>query len=52
LDDVMLRRSSWHYYHRDSQVIADQVVGWMAELLGWEPARVEAERERLQQAVG
>jgi glycerol-3-phosphate dehydrogenase len=52
LDDVMLRRSSWHYYHSDSHAIAEQVASWMAELLGWDPARVEAEWERLNHAIG
>ncbi len=35
LDDVMLRRTSWHYYHRDAAQKAEQVADWMAELLDW-----------------
>ena len=51
LDDVMLRRTSWHYYHADHEAIADQVAGWMAEELGWDGERVAAERDRLRAAV-
>lgn len=35
LDDVMLRRTSWHYYHRDAAQKAEQVADWMGELLNW-----------------
>jgi glycerol-3-phosphate dehydrogenase len=35
LDDVMLRRSSWHYYHTDAAQKAEKVAEWMSELLGW-----------------
>ncbi len=38
LDDVMIRRTSWHYYHRDAGVIARRVLGWMAEIHGWSEA--------------
>jgi len=43
LDDVMLRRTGWHYYHRDAAGIARQAAGWMAELLGWDAERQQAE---------
>jgi len=46
LDDVMIRRTSWHYYHRDADKIAVDVAGWMAEELGWDTARRDAEIER------
>jgi len=39
LDDVMIRRTSWHYYHVDAASIAKQVVAWMAPVLGWDAAR-------------
>lgn len=39
LDDVMVRRSSWHYYLQDADAVAARVADWMAELLGW-PAEV------------
>jgi glycerol-3-phosphate dehydrogenase len=41
--DIMIRRTSWRYYHRDHAAIAAQVAGWMAELLGWSEGRAQAE---------
>jgi glycerol-3-phosphate dehydrogenase len=35
LYDVMIRRSSWRYYHRDHLAIARKVAGWMGGILGW-----------------
>ncbi len=35
LDDVMLRRTSWHYYHRDAAEKAEAVATWMGEILNW-----------------
>lgn len=46
LDDVMLRRTSWHFYHADRAAIAERVAGWMAEALRWDTARRAAEVER------
>lgn len=51
LDDVMLRRTSWHYYHQDSAAIAQQTASWMAEILGWNEAQQRAEMARFQQAT-
>jgi glycerol-3-phosphate dehydrogenase len=42
LDDVMIRRTSWHYYFRDVVERAEQVADWMAEIFGWS----ETEKER------
>lgn len=39
LDDVMVRRTSWSYYLDDTDAVAEQVAGWMAEALGWDGAR-------------
>jgi glycerol-3-phosphate dehydrogenase len=36
LYDVMIRRSSWRYYHRNHLEIARAVAGWMAGTLGWD----------------
>jgi glycerol-3-phosphate dehydrogenase len=47
LDDVMLRRAGWHYYHADSASIATRVAGWMAAIHGWDPARLAEEIARL-----
>jgi glycerol-3-phosphate dehydrogenase len=35
LDDVMVRRTSWHYYYADAPRRAERVADWMGELLGW-----------------
>jgi glycerol-3-phosphate dehydrogenase len=43
LDDVMIRRTSWHYYHRDAAQIAQQVSQWMASHLSWDTARQDQE---------
>jgi glycerol-3-phosphate dehydrogenase len=41
--DVMIRRTSWRYYHRDHAAVAQQVAGWMSEILGWSDERREEE---------
>jgi glycerol-3-phosphate dehydrogenase len=51
LDDVMLRRSSWHYYHADAFRIAEHVALWMAEELGWTPSQRSAELARYLQTA-
>jgi glycerol-3-phosphate dehydrogenase len=52
LDDVLLRRSSWHYYHRDSNPLAEQVATWMAGLMQWTPDRRIKEISRYHAATG
>lgn len=52
LDDVLVRRSSWHYYHHDSPQLAEQVGGWMAELLDWSPGQRAEEVSRYRAATG
>jgi glycerol-3-phosphate dehydrogenase len=46
LDDVLVRRSSWHYYHTDTDAQARRVAAWMAELLDWPAETVDYELER------
>ena len=46
LNDVMVRRTSWHYYHADAAKIAVEVADWMAGVLGWDAARRAAEIEQ------
>jgi glycerol-3-phosphate dehydrogenase len=46
LDDVMIRRSSWHYYDRDAAKRAQQVAQWMSEILGWSDAEKGAQLQR------
>lgn len=46
LDDVMIRRTSWHYYFRATAERAEKVAGWMAEILGWSNHEKEAQLQR------
>jgi glycerol-3-phosphate dehydrogenase len=46
LEDVMVRRTSWHYYLKDSAQRSQIVANWMAERLGWDPKTRAAELER------
>jgi glycerol-3-phosphate dehydrogenase len=43
LDDVMLRRTSWHYYRHDGADVAVRIARWMANELGWDEHRIETE---------
>ena len=51
LDDVMLRRTEWHYYERDNCLVADQAAAWMQETLGWNDAERQEELRRLREAT-
>jgi glycerol-3-phosphate dehydrogenase len=46
LDDVMVRRTNWHYYCRDAAAKAEQVADWMGELLGWTAVQRATELDR------
>lgn len=46
LEDVMIRRTRWHYYEPDKEAVAEKVAGWMAEELRWDGPRRRAEMER------
>lgn len=46
LDDLMIRRTSWHYYHADARTKACQAADWMAECLGWAADKREEELKR------
>jgi len=50
LEDIMIRRTSWHYYHRDRAEKARQVATWMAEALSWDTATQATELDRYLQA--
>jgi glycerol-3-phosphate dehydrogenase len=52
LDDVMVRRTSWHYYFQEAMSKAQQVADWMGELLGWCKEARRAELERYARATG
>jgi len=51
LDDLMVRRTGWHYYFRDARAKAEQVADWMAEALDWTPEMRAAELVRYEKAV-
>lgn len=52
LDDVMVRRTSWHYYFPDAAQKAGHVADWMGELLGWSQVQHAAELQRYRKAAG
>jgi glycerol-3-phosphate dehydrogenase len=43
LEDIMIRRTSWHYYRDDVAQLSRQVASWMAEILGWDEFRKQEE---------
>jgi glycerol-3-phosphate dehydrogenase len=51
LDDVMLRRTRWHYYFPNAIQMAEQVADWMSEILAWPEATRAAELQRYFHAV-
>lgn len=51
LEDVMIRRTSWHHYLLDPLQVARQIVPWMAKLLGWNAQTLEEELTRYAQRV-
>jgi glycerol-3-phosphate dehydrogenase len=51
LDDVLLRRSGWHYYHRPSAATLEQIAGWMADAAGWSAEKRRAEIEAWQSSM-
>jgi glycerol-3-phosphate dehydrogenase len=52
LEDVMIRRTSWRYYHRDHLEIAALVAAWMAGALQWDDQRTQAELAQYRRRVG
>jgi len=52
LDDVMVRRSSWCHYYRETPQMVERVADWMTELLGWSNATRFAELDRYQAMTG
>jgi glycerol-3-phosphate dehydrogenase len=43
LQDVMIRRTSWHHYWPEAPQMAERVAGWMAATSGWGTERTAAE---------
>lgn len=52
LDDLMLRRTGWHFYYKQTDQIADQAVAWMAEEKGWDDTRRQQELDRYGRLAG
>ena len=52
LDDVMIRRTSWRYYHPDHLAIADIVADWMCGPLGWTDEVKQSELARYWHITG
>jgi glycerol-3-phosphate dehydrogenase len=52
LDDVMIRRTSWRYYHGNHLEIAAQVADWMAEELRWNEQEKQGQLLRYRQRFG
>jgi glycerol-3-phosphate dehydrogenase len=46
LDDVMLRRTSWHFYETNAEELAQQTAVWMATELRWNSERTRSELAR------
>jgi glycerol-3-phosphate dehydrogenase len=46
LEDVMVRRTSWHFYLDDAPATARQVAAWMAPVLKWDALRTIAEVQK------
>ena len=51
LDDVMIRRTRWHYYHPDADEIAQKVALWMADSLDWSDTHRQQEIRRYHQVA-
>lgn len=51
LDDLLLRRSGWHYYNRQTDATLAQIAGWMADACGWSPAQRDSELEAWRHAA-
>lgn len=50
LEDIMIRRSSWHVYHAETLSLARQTAGWMAAALGWTDQQTAEELARYEAA--
>ncbi len=52
LDDILLRRTSWHYYLSDSARITATTAAWMADECGWNSEQTAAELARFHEIIG
>lgn len=46
LDDILVRRTSWHYYVDNPEQVVEQVAQWMSEIEGWSPEKKQSEINR------
>jgi glycerol-3-phosphate dehydrogenase len=51
LDDVLLRRTSWHHYFPNQDEISEQAARWMSGELGWKREQQAEEINRYREAV-
>jgi glycerol-3-phosphate dehydrogenase len=51
LDDVLIRRTSWHFYHGNQTETAEVTARWMAEQLGWSDSQRAFEIKRYYDAA-
>ncbi len=51
LDDLMIRRTGWQYYHRHADDLAQTALEWMADAFGWDEAQKQVELDRYQQQL-
>lgn len=52
LSDVMIRRTSWRYYHRGQLSLARDVAGWMKEILEWNDQHLQEQLQAYDAACG
>ncbi len=52
LEDLMIRRSGWHYYYSDAAIKAETVADWMAAIAGWSPTQRRNEISAYQATAG
>ncbi len=52
LDDVMVRRTSWLYYHDHHMEMAERVAHWMERELGWTSQQTSQELHRYRTQYG
>jgi glycerol-3-phosphate dehydrogenase len=46
LDDVMIRRTSWHYYLDNPLETAGQIAAWMGDIFSWDDRQKDSEFTR------
>jgi glycerol-3-phosphate dehydrogenase len=43
LSDIIMRRTSWHYYHPGMPARAPEIARWMSAAAGWPPGQLDKE---------